>query len=188
MGEAIFCVIFAISYFWVTTNQADFATLISVKDYPRAIRKEVFCLRVLKERFLFSLIGAILCAVVAVVFVCTPVWQIAVPLAILAAALAVLAFRTSTDYRSARLICDNPILDVGIASVAEASAGGTAESSGTNACALRITALPYRCQADQAYRPYAQGSPPQTSSAGRGWSGRPETPSFPCAAVPCHTG
>ena len=86
-------------------------------------------MRAFKVRYRWCLCGAILCAAAAVFFARFSAWHAVALLAAGAVALAFFAFRASADYHAARLIAENPIFSVGVASVAETDDRAAAELS-----------------------------------------------------------
>lgn len=85
-------------------------------------------MRSIKKQFLYCLTGAIFCVGIAIWFTCISVWSAAILFAVVAIILAVFALRASKIYQATRLICENPILNVGVASVVETGGDNTAES------------------------------------------------------------
>lgn len=85
-------------------------------------------MRAIKERFLYCLIGIVLCAGIAVRFAFSGTWHAVIAFAAAAIVLMFFAIRMFESYQAARLITENPILKVGVASVSE-TGDSTAEST-----------------------------------------------------------
>ena len=87
-------------------------------------------MKAIKERFLYCLVGATLCVCAVVFCICNSIWHAGILLAVCAVILSAFTVKASESYRSAKLICENPILNVGVASVSET--GGSAAQGAVN--------------------------------------------------------
>lgn len=82
----------------------------------------------IRNKFLYFFLGAVLSTVMTVFLIHVSVIHAIIIMSILTAVFVVSAFKTLKSYQEARLICENPILNVGIASVSKGG-NGAAEST-----------------------------------------------------------